>query len=197
MNKQQFLEELRSGLSGLSQQDIDDRLTFYNEMIDERIEDGISEQDALDEIGSVDDVVSQIIAQVPLSKLMKEKVRPRKKLKTWEIILLVLGAPIWLSLGLALIAVIISLYVSIWSVIISLWGVFASVLGCCVGGILSGIVISFNDLSGIAMIAVGIFCAGLSIFIFFGCKAATNGLLILTKKVALLIKMCFIKKGEI
>ena len=38
MNKQEFLMRLREGLSGLPQNEIEERLTFYSEMIDDRIE---------------------------------------------------------------------------------------------------------------------------------------------------------------
>jgi len=44
------------------------------------------------------------------------------------------------------------------------------------------------------MIGSGLVLAGLSVFVFFGCKAATKGLIILTKKTALAVKKCFIKK---
>ena len=33
MNKQEFLTELRKGLSGLPQNDIEERLAFYGEML--------------------------------------------------------------------------------------------------------------------------------------------------------------------
>ena len=102
---------------------------------------------------------------------------PKKHVKTWEIVLLVVGSPIWLSLLLAAFAVMLSLYASLWSVVISLWAVFGSLIGCAFGGVVAGIVIacSGNALSGIAMLAAGIVCAGLSIFMFYGCKAATKG----------------------
>lgn len=41
MSKQEFLAELRKALSGLPQGDIEDRLTFYSEMIDDRMEEGL------------------------------------------------------------------------------------------------------------------------------------------------------------
>ena len=37
MNKQEFLAELRKGLSGLPQDDIEERLTFYNETLEDTI----------------------------------------------------------------------------------------------------------------------------------------------------------------
>jgi hypothetical protein len=41
---------------------------------------------------------------------------------------------------------------------------------------------------GTALIAAGLVCAGLSIFLFFGCKVATKGILLLTKQLALWTK---------
>ena len=198
MNKQGFLAQLRKGLSGLPKNDIDERLTFYSEMIDDRMEDGIPEETAVSEIGTASDIVSQIIADIPLGKLVKEKIKPKKKLKAWEIILLVLGSPLWLSLLIAAFAVFLSLYVVFWSVIISLWAVFASFAACGFAGVVAGAVFATggNGLTGIAVIAAGIVCAGLSAFMFFGCKAATKGILKLTKKFAIWIKNCFIKKEE-
>jgi len=50
-----------------------------------------------------------------------------------EIVLLTLGSPIWLSLGIAAVAVILSLYISLWAIIFSLGAVFASFAACSVG----------------------------------------------------------------
>ena len=47
MKKEAFLNELRSRLSGLPHGDLEDRISFYAEMIDARIEDGMSEEDAI------------------------------------------------------------------------------------------------------------------------------------------------------
>ena len=45
MDKKAFLAQLRSQLSGLPQNDIEDRLIFYSEMIDDIMEEGITEED--------------------------------------------------------------------------------------------------------------------------------------------------------
>ena len=47
MTKQEFLNQLRMGISGLPQEDISERLTFYREMIDDRMEEGLSEEEAV------------------------------------------------------------------------------------------------------------------------------------------------------
>ena len=46
MNKEKFLDALRRRLSGLPQEDIDERIAFYEEMIDDRMEEGLSEEEA-------------------------------------------------------------------------------------------------------------------------------------------------------
>ena len=198
MRKQEFLAQLRKGLSGLPQEDIEERLTFYSEMIDDRMEEGLSEEDAVRQIGNVEEIISQSIADIPLAKLVRQKIKPRRTLRMWEIILLILGSPIWLSLMIAALAVVLSVYVVIWSAIISLWAIEGSLIGCAFGGVAGGVILACqgNCLAGIAIIGAGLFFAGLSIFLFFGCKEATKGILLLTKKLALGVKNRFIKKEE-
>lgn len=198
MNKQEFIVRLRKGLSGLPQEDIEERLTFYSEMIDDRMEEGLSEEEAVSVVGTVDEIVTQIVAETPLVKIAKKRIKSKRPLSAGEIVLLVLGSPIWLSLLIAAFAVILSLYISLWAVIISLWAVFGSLIGCAFGGVIAGIVVvcSGNAPSGIAMLAAGIICAGFSIFMLYGCKVATKGILILTKKFAVWIKNCFMKKEK-
>lgn len=197
MSKQEFLAQLRKGLSGLPQDDIEERLTFYSEMIDDRMEEGLSEEDAINQFGTVDTIISQIVADIPLTKLIKEKT-PKKPLGVWEIVLLALGSPIWISLLIAAFAVILSIYIAWWSVIISLWAVFGSFIGCAFAGIIAAIVFAVGGkgITGVAMTSAGLVCAGLSIFLFYGCKGVTNGTLLLTKKSFLGIKRSFLKKEE-
>lgn len=196
MTKLNFIMSLHDKLSGLPQNEIEERLNFYSEMIEDRMEEGLSEEEAVAAIGSVDEIAEQIVADTPLSKIAKEKIKLKRRLGAWEIILLVLGSPIWLSLLIAVFAVILSLYASWWAVIISLWSVFASLVGCALGGIASGIgfTIGISGLTGIAIIGTGLFCAGCAIFMFFGCKGATKGTFYLTKKGILALKKCFIGK---
>jgi len=198
MGKQEFLVQLRKGLSGLPQEDIEERLTFYSEMIDDRMEEGFTEEEAVVAAGSAQEIAAQVIAEIPFAKIAKERIKSRRPLHVGEIVLLALGSPIWLSLGVAVFAVILSLYISLWAVIISLWAVFASFAACSIGGVLACVVFTVggNGASGLAMLAAGIVCSGLAIFMFYGCKVATKGCLILTKKISVLIKNCFIKKEE-
>jgi uncharacterized membrane protein len=199
MRKQEFIDRLRENLSGLPTAETEERLDFYEEMIEDRMEEGISEEEAVAAIGSPDKIAAQIIEEIPLKKIVKEKIKPKRKLKAWEIVLLAVGSPIWVSLLIIVpFAVGISLYASLWSVIGSLWAVFVSVAASAFGGTVGGIGLIFlsHVPSGLVLISAGLFCAGLSVFLFCGCKAVTKGAVWLTKKIAFGIKNLFIRKEK-
>ena len=198
MNKPEFLSQLRSGLAGLPREDIDERVAFYSEIIDDRTEEGLSEEEVVNAVGSVEEIVSQIIAETPFAKIAKERIQPKRQLKVWEIALIALGSPVWLALLISAVAVIFSLYISLWAAIVSLWAVFASLVGSSLGAMISGIVLACTEnlIAGIAIFAAGIILTGLSIFAYYGCKAATKGIGLLIKKCGVWIKNCFIRKEK-
>lgn len=196
MNKREFLARLREGLRGLPREDIEERVIFYSEMIDERLEEGLSEAEAVGKLGPVGDVVSQILADTPPAEPVREKTRPRGRARPWEIVLLVLGFPVWLPLLIAAFAVFLAAVIVLWALVVSLWAVDASLLGCVLGGAVSAAAFFLrgNGLTAAAMLSAGLCCAGLAIFCFFGCKAVTKGALWLTKKTASGVKHLFMGK---
>ena len=189
---------LHSKLMGLPQDEVEERMSFYSEMIEDRMEEGLSEEEAVSAIGTVDKIVEEIIGEIPLSKIAKEKIKPKRRMKAWEVVLLILGSPLWLSLIIAAFAVVLAVYASLWSVIGSLWAVFASIAGCAFCGVVTGPVFALAGYlpAGILMLCAGMVCAGFSIFLFFGCKAATKRSAWLTKKIAIAIKRCFMGREE-
>ena len=198
MTKQEFVASLRARLSALPKDELEERISFYCEMIDDRTEEGVSETDAVSMIGSVDEIAEQIISDIPLSKIVKEKIIKKRRFKAWEIVLLSVGSPIWVSLLAALFAVVLSLYVSLWAVIASVWSAFAAFAASVLGGTAIGVAYVFTGSIplGIAFFGASVFLAGLAIFAFFGSLWATKGAVVLTRKTVMLTKKCFMKKGE-
>lgn len=198
MNKENFLTELRTKLFGLPQDDIEERIAFYNEMINDRMEDGLTEEEAVQEIGSVDSVVEQIMAEIPLSTLVKEKVKPKRKLKTWEIVLLILGSPLWIPLLIAFLIVLLSVYVVIWSAVICMYAVDLTFLAGAVAGLIGifAYLKSGNPVGALFSLGTGTACTGLAILMFFVCIWATKSVIRVTGKVILGIKILFVGKEE-
>ena len=199
MLKTEFLDLLRARLSSLSPQEIEERLTFYSEMIDDRMEEGLSEEDAVSAVGEIDEVVEQILADASIDVQEEpRKTNDKRKRRSWEIVLLVLGSPIWASLAIAVGAVVFAVYVSVWSLLIALWSVFVALAGSSLGALVAGIAcaIGTDTVAGLAIVSLGVVCAGLSIFAFFGCRAATKDEAVLTKRTLLIIRTRLLKRSE-
>ena len=128
MSKQEFIARLQKGLSGVPKDEAEGRISFYAELIDDRMEEGLSEEEAVLAVGSVEDIIAQIVAEIPFVKIAKERILSKRRLGVGEIILLILGSPIWISLCVAAFAVVLSLYISLWAVIVSLWA--AGITSC-------------------------------------------------------------------
>ena len=131
MNKSDFLSELRRGLGCLPEEDIEKSVDFYAEMIDDKMEEGLTEEEAVAEAGCVDEISAQIIAEIPLTRLVKARVKPKRALKAWEIVLIAAGSPVWLSLLVAAAVTVVSVYASLWAVIVSLYAVVLSFGALC------------------------------------------------------------------
>ena len=65
MKKQEFLRALWNKLSELPKEDIETSLDYYAEMIEDRMESGLSEEEAVAAVGSVEDAAKQNMAERP------------------------------------------------------------------------------------------------------------------------------------
>lgn len=195
MNKQEFLARLEQALAGLPQEELAERLGFYGEMIDDRVEEGLTEEEAVAGLGPVEELAAQIVAETPITAIVREKVRSRP-LRAWEILLLILGFPLWFPLLIAAFAVLLSLYVCVWAVVLSLWAADLSLALGAVAGLAAGVPFFFaaGAAPGLTLIGGALLLAGLSIFLFFGCKALGKGALLLAKKFGLGLKALFLGK---
>lgn len=199
MNKQQFLAALRGRLYGLPQADIEKSLDFYAEMIDDRVEDGLTEEQAVLELGPVDEIAEQILLEQPLPRLVKAKMRPSHTLRAWEVVLLILGAPVWLPLLLAAVAVLLSVYVVVWAIVVVFYSLDLSLAASCLAGIIGGAVLAAAH-NGIQILLVcfgaGLICAGLTILLFFACNQIALGVIRFSGWFLRLLKSQFIRKGD-
>lgn len=198
MKKSDFLSALQENLYGLPKEDIEKSLDYYSEIIEDKLEDGLTEEEAVEALGTAEEVAEQIFMDASLPKIIKTKVKPSRPLKIWEIVLLILGSPVWLSLLIAAAAVLFSIYIVTWSIIISLYSAVLAFAVGAIGGIV-GVAICIcigNPVQGVFMLGAGLVLAGLTVLSFLGCNQISKYVIILSKKCLMLIKSCFIKKGE-
>lgn len=199
MDKLDFLMALEEALSQLPEEDRRSSIEYYSEIIEDRMEEGMSETEAVASLGAPDKIAEQILMDMPLSKLVKSKVKKRRPISAGEIVLLILGFPLWFPLLVAVLAVIFSIYVSLWSVVISLYAVFAALAASAFGVALGGIALCiFSGIpQGFFLLGAGLTCAGLALFFLPVCNLAAKGSVWIGKKLLQGIKSCFIRKGDV
>jgi uncharacterized membrane protein len=185
MKKQEFLSVLRWRLRELPPADVSRTVEYYSEMIDDHIENGMSEASAVVKMGDPNDVAAQILMGSSAKRGTKGQAAKKKGGlgRGWTIALLCLGFPLWFPLLISAAAIVISLYAVLWSVIISLWATFGALVGGAIGGIGLGVVcvMSGNAMLSMLSLSAALVCGGLAILLFCGCHAATRGAAWLTR----------------
>ena len=190
MTKKEFEAALRGRLSGLPEDELKKSLEYYAEMIDERTECGMAEEEAVAELGPVETIASDILTATPLPKLLKKKVTPKRSLRGWEIALLILGSPLWLSLLLAAAAVILCIYVCLWTVAVSVYASAVAVGACAPAAlVLAGMMLVRGKAAqGIFFAGAGLACAGLAVLLWLLGNLTARGAILAGKKLLLGIK---------
>ena len=195
MDKYDFLLALEKRLEGLPEADRQASLDFYSEMLDDLMEGGMTERDAVESLGSVDAIAEEILMDTPLPKLVKAKMKKRR-LSGLEITLLAVGFPIWLPILVSLLSVIFAIYVSLWAVVISLYAANVAMAACAPTGILAAVVLfaSGKPTAALLFLGAGLALAGLSILWFLLCNLTAKGMWKLGRLTLRGIKACFIRK---
>jgi uncharacterized membrane protein len=199
MKKHEFLQSLNARLERLPERERRESLAYYEEMIDDRMEEGFSEDAAVAAVGTLDEAVLHILEDIPMTRLLKKSMMPSRRLRAWEIVLLILGSPIWISLIAAVFACVIAVYASLWSVVISLFAVNVSLAVAPIGGILVGFLQLFGGRVGGALFLIGasLLSVGLAIFFFFICRGSVLMMAKLSRGIWMVIKRMFVGKGAV
>ena len=220
-----FLSELRNRLFGLPGEEIEERLSFYNEMINDRMEEGLSEEEAVAAIGPVEEIAEQIMstAQVqpvtiapawddtaysqqpvmdapPLygSGYPEYAEEPKRSGGGMKTLLLILGFPLWFPLMAAFLVVWLALTVAAFSVILAFWVTAAGLAAGVAAGLFYAIVCFFlgKTFSAFAWIGTGCILAGVSILMFLCGGAVTKGVFGYIKFSTRCVMKLFRRKGK-
>lgn len=158
MTKGEFLRQLKKSLRQLPKNEIEKSLLYYREMIEDRMEEGLGEEEAVAEFEDV-----QIIA----NGILKEfNIQPSKLKYDRFLLSSCVLFPLWL------------LACFIWSICASslIFAIFTCLLSLFLCGPMAlaaffGIILS--NMHGILLLGVGAICSGLGLILWVpGCKAA-------------------------
>ena len=195
MDKYDFLLALEARLEGLAEADRQASLDFYSEMLDDLVEGGMTETEAVASHGSPEAIAEEILLEMPLPKLVKAKMKKRR-LSGLEITLLAVGFPIWLPIGIALLAVVFAIYISLWAVVVSLYAADLAFAVSAPAGIMAAIslFVSGKPTAALLFLGAGLVLAGLSVLWLLLCNLTAKGVWKLGRLTLRGIKACFIRK---
>ena len=182
MNKEEFLKALRRSLTGVPQDDVDRSIEFYAEMIDDRIEEGIAEEDAVSSIGDISVIASQIRSELPFPTLVRMNI-PKRQLRPWEIVLLILGSPVWFPILLSVWIIALSLYIVLWSVVLTITAAAFALICSAVCGVVVSLFTyqSVDFLHAALLFGMSCMLSGISILLMLLSVQCIKGVCRLTK----------------
>ncbi len=171
MKKLEFINELGAQLHSMPTEEVRPLLDYYMEIVADRMEDGMTEEEAIDSLGPISELAEKILAEqpqpepqsgpIPTPTPIPEPVSQEKRRWTGSsIALAVVLSPLWLALLCILIGVEIAVWVTLASLVVSAG---ATILVGIAGSILS-LIPMFDPVSLSARIFVSgccLVCAGL------------------------------------
>ena len=196
MNKLEFLMELEEKLQALPDEERKQSLEYYFEIIDDRIDEGMTEGEAVAACGNVTEIAEKIIMDTPMTKLVKQKNKTRRRMQPWEIVLIILGFPVWFSLAVAFFCVLLAISVVLWCVVLCVFvgGIACGACSVAFSAATVTALISGNFLPALCFLGCAMICAGLTILFFLLGKLLGKGVAKLHKLTFRGIKRCFIRK---
>ena len=200
MTKAQFIDELMYRLEGMPREDAERIRDYCTELIDDRCEEGYTEEAAVEALGSLDDIIKEAREAVSPGTLSEKKPKRKmgKSMSPWVIILLIIGSPVWLSLFIVIFAVMISLYVTAWALTTPVYALCAGFGSGGITSLIAGFAALFTGhfyecfmMLGAAFLLLGLFGLMLLASIY-----TTKGMIGLTKWFFSCIKYIITGKGN-
>lgn len=189
MTKNEFTRVLKGRINHLPKAERRKILQYYYEMISERMEDGMTEEEAINALGDIDELLSEY---TPVSK------EPRRgaKLRPWHIIMLIIGAPLWIPLVAAMLVIMLAFYIIIWVLVAVAYVVFMALAVCGFACMLTAI---FSMFSGGApyffmLLGAGAVLSGLAVFWLMVCNLFAKAMAKVTAKTSKGVFRFFFKR---
>ena len=115
--------------------EVADALEYYAEAIDDRIEQGLSERQALEEIGGPAQACDAVAETVPVAKRAVAAATATRERKALIGVLLLVSAVFWVPLAFGLLGAAAGVYATIWAAVLVVWTGVGSLLACGLGAV--------------------------------------------------------------
>lgn len=191
MTKSIFIENLRVLLKSINEDERNKFISYYEEIFDDYMENGFTEEEVINKIGSPESIANSILEE---QDSLNIKV-PSFNSKILNIVLLILGFPLWGSLLLAVALIILSIYIIIFCVPFTTGVMSVSFFGAGLFGVIASLFLMFDGLAlGIVQLGVCISLIGASILLGIITLYVSKKVMSITSKLTLKIVKSFKRK---
>lgn len=201
MNRTEYLGKLAAQIATLPDEEITRSLAFYSEAIDDRMEAGLSEEEAVAQLEPPAVAARTIIEELPI--VPRAVAVTRRRSETLFLTLAIIGSPIWLSLAIGVVGAAAGIYIAIWAMVFALWAIVI----CFAAGPLLGIGMLIWDLAtmgfttgafanGLWQFGVGLILGGLGLLLIRPTIAATRGLAGLSSRWVKAVASRFVRRNS-
>ena len=190
MNRAKFLRSLERALRAYPRDSVQKTLDYYDEMISDRMEDGLSEEQAVNALGSIEDIVHSLPqAETP--------VPAGRRRKGWSTALIVLGFPLWLPLLIAFFALLLSGLIVLLAAIVCLFALELALAAAAVWAAAAGLyqLLKLNWAQALCLFGGALSCAGLSCLLFAPVMRSARALCRLLQRICAWVRHIFTRKA--
>lgn len=171
MTRDEFLGRLGELLACLPAEQVEETKAFYAEAIADRMEDGMSEEEAVAAMGTPGEVAEATLDDLPAVPRAIARTRRCSTALLW--VLTIVGSPVWVPL---LAAVAVTVYICIWVLALCVW-IVAAALGAA-GALLLALVAAGVAVGhapyAIAMLGCGLAFVGVALLVGVGAWEASK-----------------------
>jgi uncharacterized membrane protein len=193
MTKTDYLARLRESLALMPAEEREAQLAYYEELFDDMLEDGMSEEQVVEHLGAPETVAEELLAEIPMTTLVKNRVKAEGRPSALTVVLLVLGFPLWFPLLVSVFAVVLSLVITLWALVI---GFAAVVFSLGVTAIAAPVALVAGGFQGSPLMVAGyaLIAAGLCLLGVLALPPLCGAMARLCRAIGRGVKSIFIKK---
>lgn len=164
MNRYDFKHQLARRLVDLPEEELVTTLSFFDEMIDDRLDEGMTEEQAVADLGDLDEIANRILAEMSPFERVKQKLKPKRPISGGQWVLIALTSPLLLpiiimfgALGLGLVLIMAALLFAFYAT------VFAFIIGGAFLVVTSPFTSGFNLVNALFNFGAGLSLVGLGL----------------------------------
>ena len=164
------MRQLEARLASLPRSEIDKTKAYFDEMIQDRMEDGSTEEEAVAAMGDPAVVAAGILSDASIPSLVRAKVEKQREKSSHTglfILIAILGFPLWFPLLMAIFSIVLAFYITIGAILISIYAVLfafiVSGVACVVFAVPAFVML--GPARGLVVLGTGLILCGIALLL--------------------------------